>query len=269
MKQIIRAKITELLFTIPLAKNLARKKCIADILTAMIDGRKVQFHELALHMGGRAKVESAERRIQAFFKDFNFDFSEVCKLQSHFLPPGKLTLTVDRSNRNFGKFQNNILMIAAEAGGIGLPLFWKLLDNKSGNSKGEQRIDLLEKLIAVLGKERIGCIVGDREFVGITWFKYLKINDIPFCMRLPKHHLLTLKNGELYDIESLSVREKVRYFHDVLIDGIVCNVMLKKLSDGDFLFLAGSFDAKKSGRIYRKRWSIEVLFQVVSYPKTA
>ena len=84
-------------------------------------------------------------------------------------------------------------MIAAEAGGIGLPLFWKLLDNKSGNSKGEQRIDLLEKLIAVLGKERIGCIVGDREFVGITWFKYLKINDIPFCMRLPKHHLLTLK----------------------------------------------------------------------------
>ena len=105
MKQIIRAKITELLFTIPLAKNLARKKCIADILTAMIESRKVQFHELALHMGGRAKVESAERRIQAFLKILTLIFPKFVSCNHIFYLRGKLTLTVDRATGISGNFR--------------------------------------------------------------------------------------------------------------------------------------------------------------------
>lgn len=152
-------------------------------------------------------------------------------------------------------------MIVASFDGLGIPLYWQLLDNKSGNSCYKNRIEILEKVIFVIGKERIAGIVGDREFIGASWFKYLKINNIPFCMRLPKHHLLTLKNGSIYHIECLLKQQKERYFHEALVDGIVCNVMLKKLSNNDFLFLAGQFKAKKLGEVYRKRWAIEVLFQ--------
>ncbi|NBB28901.1 hypothetical protein GVN22_11310 [Cellulophaga sp. BC115SP] len=94
-------------------------------------------------------------------------------------------------------------MIVASFDRLGIPLYWQLLDNKSGNSCYKNRIEILEKVISVIGKERIAGIVGDREFIGASWFKYLKINSIPFCMRSPKHHLLTLKYGSIYHIECL------------------------------------------------------------------
>lgn len=46
-----------------------------------------------------------------------------------------------------------------------------------------------------------------------------------------------------------------------MVDGVSCNVMLKKLADGDFLFLAGNLPAKQLANAYRHRWCIEVLFQ--------
>jgi hypothetical protein len=58
-------------------------------------------------------------------------------------------------------------MIAANWGGVGIPLYyWHLLDNKSGNSAAQDRCDLLEKVIRILGVERIRAIIGDREFMG-------------------------------------------------------------------------------------------------------
>ncbi len=42
------------------------------------------------------------------------------------------------------------------------------------------------------------------------------------------------------------------YFHNALVDGIVCNIMLKKLSNNDFLLVAGQFKAKKLGKVYQK-----------------
>jgi hypothetical protein len=62
-------------------------------------------------------------------------------------------------------------------------------------------------VIFVIGKERIAGIVGDREFIGASWFKYLKIHNIPFCMRL-LNIILTLKNGSIYHIECLLKQQK-------------------------------------------------------------
>jgi hypothetical protein len=261
MKRIIKDKVTELLDTIPLAKNLARKKFIASFVLGLVDSRKVQFSEVALHLESKAKFESIERNIQSFFKEFAFDYEQVCLLLVMFLPRGKLSLSIDRTEWNFGKYQCNILMIVAKNGSIGIPLYWELLDNNSGNSNCAARCNLLSKLIKVIGKERIGIIIGDREFIGLEWAKYLKINKIQFCMRLPKSHLITLKNDETYSISELLATKQERYFQDCLVDGVWCNVLLKKLPSDDFLFLMGTLPAKQLGGFYRRRWCIEVLFQ--------
>ncbi len=261
MKKIIKDKVIKLLGKIPLAKNLARKKFISSFLLGLIDSKKVQFKEIALHIESEAKPESIERSIQSFFKDYDFDYERVCLLLVLFLPKGKLSLSIDRTEWDFGHYQCNILMIVAQNGSIGIPLYWALLDNNSGNSSCTDRCNLLAKLIKVIGKERIGLIVGDREFVGLLWIKYLKMNEIKFCMRLPKSHLITLNNGEVYSIAALLVNQSERYFQDCMVDGIWCNVMLKKLSDDDFLFLMGNLPAKQLGGFYRRRWCIEVLFQ--------
>lgn len=261
MKRIISDEVTKLLYKIPLAKNLARKKFISSFLMGILDSRKIQFEEVALHMASTAKVESVERNIQSFFKEYEFDYQQVCVLLVMFLKRGKVSLSIDRTEWDFGSYQCNILMIVAKSDSIGIPLYWDLLDNKSGNSNCENRINLLGKLIEVLGKERIEVIVGDREFIGLSWIKYLKDNQIPYCMRVPKGHLITLKNGDCYSIDELLKTTSARYFQDCMVDGVWGNSYLQRLPNDDYLFLIGSFSAKSLGRIYRKRWCIETLFQ--------
>lgn len=261
MKGIIKAQVINILNIVPLAMNVARKKFISSFLLGLLDSRKVQFKEIALHIESDAKLESIERNIQSFFKDFIFDYDKVCLLLLMFLPKGKLDLSIDRTEWDFGKYQCNILMIIAKYGAVGIPLRWKLLDNKPGNSNWFDRCQLLERLISVIGKERINIIIGDREFIGIDWIKYLKINEIDYCMRVPKSHLVTLRDGNIFSVEELLVSKGERYFHDCMVDGVWGNSMIKILPKGDFLFLIGSLPAKELGRTYRKRWSIEVLFQ--------
>lgn len=138
-----------------------------------------------------------------------------------------------------------------------MPLRWKLLDNKSGNSNWFERCELLDKLINIIGKERINVIIGDREFIGLEWIKYLKINNIDYCMRVPKSHLITLNNGSIFSIKELLLSKSERYFHDCMVDGVWGNTMLKTLPKGEYLFLIRSLPPKKLGSIYRRRWSIE------------
>jgi hypothetical protein len=73
----------------------------------------------------RRQKSSIERRIQRFFKFFVFDFQKVCLLLLSFLPLGKLVLSIDRAAWNFGKYSCNIniLMIAVNWGGVGIPLY--------------------------------------------------------------------------------------------------------------------------------------------------
>ncbi len=161
---------------------------------------------------------------------------------------------------DFGLYQCNILMMVAKSESMGIPLYWELLDNKSGNSSSKDRIALLAKVIKILGKERIVVVV-DREFIGIKWINYLKSNNIPFFMRVPKGHLISLKNGDCYSIEQLLKTSGARYFQDTIVDGVYCNTMLKRLDKNDYLFLIGSFPAKQLGGFYRRRWCIETMFQ--------
>ena len=70
MKNIINSKIKNLFSQIPLAKNLARQTFISEFTLGVIKSRNVQFKEVGLHFTTDSKVASTERRIQAFFKDF-------------------------------------------------------------------------------------------------------------------------------------------------------------------------------------------------------
>ena len=261
MKNIIKYKVIEILDKSPFIKNLARKKFFVDFLAGMISTRKVQFQEIALHMDSEAKTESTERRIQAFFQGYDFDYAQACALLALFLPKGKISLSIDRTEWDFGKYQCNILMIVAKNGPSAIPLYWELLDNKSGNSSSEDRVCLLGKLISALGAKRVGLVAGDREFVGITWIKHLKTNGINFCMRVPKNHFITLKNGSVFGIPELLPNFAPRYYCGCMVDGVVCNAMIKKLPGDDYLFLIGNLPPKEMGAAYRSRWCIEVLFQ--------
>lgn len=178
-----------------------------------------------------------------------------------FIPRGRVTLCLDRTEWKFGQCEVNVLMLTARCGEVAVPLFWELLDNKSGNSAVTDRVSLLDKAINLLGIERIGLLVADREFVGANWVRHLKKGQIPFCLRLPKTHPVRVRNGEVWFIEELLLAKSERFYEQVLVDGQWLNVHLKRLKDNEFLYLVGTFAAKQLGVLYRQRWSIEALFQ--------
>ena len=153
-------------------------------------------------------------------------------------------------------------MLVVGCGDFQIPLYWELLDNNSGNSSTQDRKDLLELCLLVLDKDRIGYIVGDREFIGHSWVKYLKDRKILFVMRLPKHHLITRPDGKVAKIEELDLSlDKALILRDCIVDGVVAHVWVKRLETGDFLFLLGTVNAEFMGQLYRKRWTIETVFQ--------
>ena len=84
---------------------------------------------------------------------------------------GKLRLCLDRTEWDFGQCQVNILLVTVGQGAFHVPLYWELLDNRSGNSNAADHIALLRVCVQVLGKDRIGRVLGDHESVGHAWFK--------------------------------------------------------------------------------------------------
>ncbi|MGI4871555.1 MAG: transposase [Janthinobacterium lividum] len=105
-------------------------------------------------------------------------------------------------------------------------------------------------------------MLGDREFVGQQWVKWLKDTGLNFVMRLPRHHLLTLPNGQQRAIAELGLAQgQVRRFAHCQVDGVWGQVWVKALADNDFLFLFATAGLGWLDQLYAKRWTIEQCFQ--------
>lgn len=242
-----------------IVKNLARKKFIGRFVAGLIKSRNVQFCQVAQHLNDEVQTASNEVRIQDFFREVNLNYQSVALLLLSLLPnKQKLRLCIDRTEWDFGVHRVNILIVVVSSGEITVPLYWEMLDNNSGNSSCQQRNDLLGLCIDLIGPERIGLVIGDREFVGHRWLKYLKDKGIRFVMRLPKHHKIHRLDARIQTIEQLNlVVDRPLVLHDCLVD----NVWVMLLANGDYLFLLGTVGAKFTGQLYRKRWCIEACFQ--------
>jgi hypothetical protein len=263
MKQSLKGEITSILHSAPIVDNLARKTFVALFITALIQTRKVQFNELATVLNDDAKIASNQNRIEDFFRDVTLNFQALAQLMVTLLPKKtKLRLTIDRTEWDFGKCQVNILMVLIGYSDLQLPLYWELLDNKSGNSSSQDRIDLLEKCFTIVDKKRVGLVVGDREFVGNKWIKYLKDHELNFVMRFPKHHSFTTSTGETFLLTDLKLSPGTsRIFSNCLVDGCWGNAWVKRLDEHEYLYVFGNVKAEFLAQLYRKRWCIETFFQ--------
>ncbi|CAN5738311.1 hypothetical protein BH24BAC1_BH24BAC1_28180 [soil metagenome] len=178
MKTSFNDKIKEFFGKVKIVKNLARQKVFSFVL-GLIKSRKVQFCEVAQHLNQQTQGICNEVRIQDFFRQAALNYEQVALLLCLFLNrKQKVRLCIDRTEWDFGKCQVNILMVLACQGAVQVPLYWELLDNRSGNSSTQERKALLGKCSRLLGKGRIGIVIADREFVGHAWLKYMKDNGI-------------------------------------------------------------------------------------------
>jgi len=241
----------------------SRQEFLCSMLEGIIKSRSVIFSEIADKIESASKVESIERRIQAFFKEVSLDYSQLMYFFLSFIHHEQLTLSIDRTEWDFGKTQINILCVVVSIGKMAVPLYFEMLDNNSGNSNYADRIQLFKKIIKVIGKERIAIVIMDREFIGYKWLIWLKQEHISFCVRVPKHHKITLNDGRTIKAEELVEKGKKVYLKDVFVNLVRVNVSISIDANGDLLYLIGTPKPNKLRQIYRKRWTIEVFFQAL------
>ena len=266
MKDFLMPKVVKLLSNFAFISHLSRQQCCLSIILAMIQTRRVQFHELGLVLNDEAKADSNTDRIQRFFAEAEFDESELAFLLSLFLTLGKVDICIDRTAWDFGKLKINLLVLSACCGGIGLPLYIDFLDNNSGNSNTEERMLIFDKLLELLGKERIGSLCADREFIGRDWFNYLLKGKITFFIRVPKSYLFTTVDGQTMKAEQLLGQRKQCKLDGVMVLDIVgLSVCIKRTRDktgaDDLLVVLTNTFAYEAIRSYKRRWSIEAMFQ--------
>lgn len=268
MLKFVISSVSEYLQYVEIVSNLSRQKMLVQTLIAMVKSRSVVLSELAFHLNDRVKTSSNETRLQDFFREVVFDYEATAKFLYSFLQTQKgekIRLSIDRTEWDFGEQQTNILMVIATKGSYTVPLYWEMLDNKSGNSNTENRIDVIQKCIDLIGAQNIGLLVGDREFIGHKWLKYLKDKKIPFCFRIPKSHLIESEDGQIYKADVLwqsrkNTVTKIEFKH-CLIDGVWGSARISADAKGDLLFLFGSLKPYFLDQLYAKRWTIETLFQ--------
>jgi hypothetical protein len=170
--------------------NKARIFCLSQILHALFQVRTVNLTQIAEAFQTSAKETSVYRRIQRFFKEFSFDKTFIIILVSKlFLLGEKCVLIMDRTNWKWGKSHINILTLSVEHFGIGIPIFWTVL-NSGGSSGAEDRMTLMRKVIKILGVENIEVLLADREFIGEPWFRFLIEEKIPFIIRVKQNFLV-------------------------------------------------------------------------------
>jgi hypothetical protein len=263
VKQGLIAKITTLLRRVQLVPHLSRQKFVSQFIIALLKSRNVQFCEVAQHLNEAVKVASNETRIQDFFREVDLNYLVLAQLLLGLLPAtGKLRLCLDRTEWDFGQCQVNILLVTVGRGTFQVPLYWELLDNRSGNSAAADRIALLKTCVQVLGKDRIGLVVGDREFVGHVWLNWLRENKLPFLMRLPKHHHVTFASGRRQAVTNLGLQiGQHRHFLHCQVAGVWGQVLVKALEGNEFLFLFAAPGLRNLAGLYASRWTIEQCFQ--------
>lgn len=257
------AKLTQAIRKFSIIKHLKRQMFLTELVGAMIKSRSVLFSELADKIDRAALPSSIERRIQDFFQKVDFDYVQLLSLLICFVPHDKVVLSIDRTEWDRGSQQYNVLCVIASVGKMGVPLYFELLDNNSGNSNSQDRIRLLKRIIQVLGAERIDYLVMDREFIGHQWLRWLKSQGIRFCVRVPRHHAILFADGERTFAHALLCSEGITYAQDVVVDQVVVNLYVGRDRDGELLYLVGNLPAKELRAAYRKRWSIETFFQAL------
>lgn len=187
MKQISELQETLTYF---LNWNKARLVCLIQILQALFLVRTVNLTQVAEAFQGPAKDQSSYRRIQRFFKDFSFDMSFIAILACKLFTWGEpCMLMLDRTQWKWGKSHINILMLSIEHLGIGIPVFWTVLDT-GGNSSTRDRVKVLKKIIKAIGKNKIRVLLADREFIGEAWFRFLIEEGIPFVIRVKQNFMV-------------------------------------------------------------------------------
>lgn len=260
------SKLTSVLSDDLAGWHKARLKFMARFVGSLLKLTTVNFSDLALALKPGVQASSNYRRIQRFMADFTFDFDAFGQLLLRLLPQKSgFTVSMDRTNWQFGETEINVLMIGICRGKVCFPVVWKLL-GKAGNSNTDERIALTKRFLALVDPRDIHTFVADREFIGERWLGYLIGEKVPFSIRIRKNTNVGPEETPAWKLFSgLKVDQK-----RILPGGrksvlghslyVVGTKYIGREGEPEHLILVCPKRPHQALRQYRRRWGIETLF---------
>lgn len=249
-----------------LSKSRLETLCL--LVVGMVSARTVNLGHIACERPGTAQTASTYRRLQRFFQHARLDPDWTLPLVAGLVGPARhWTLVLDRTQWSIGKREVNYLVLAVVTRRFRVPLIWTLLP-RGGNSSTEVRIALIERYLAHFPASTIGKLLGDREFIGAEWLKFLNDHNIPFAIRLREDlRVVTADGCELTLFARLRGTTRTRTFRARLwADGgsgaepnPEFNFAVKRLA-GEWLIVVSNIPPRAALAAYRKRWAIECMF---------
>ena len=245
--------------------NAARQDFMSHYMIGIIQSRSVHSTNIAAHMNTSVKIDSDVRRIERFLESYQLDYETVALLIAFCLPKGKVKISMDRTEWQFGKNWCNILAVTVNCGSVGIPIWIDVLDKNRGISNTNERIKTLQKVMDLIGVKRIRAFYADREFIGQDWIDYLLNKQLIFFIRLRNNCWFNL-DGQAVQICKIASEElttkKQLLFDNIGIYKTFLSVAISRTKDGlDFIAILTNSQAKNAIKNYRRRWTIEVLFQ--------
>lgn len=241
-----------------------RLDCLGHMVRALFVVKTINLTQIAIAFQSNAKAESSYRRVRRFLSGFTFDLSLIVALILRLFPQidENIILIMDRTNWKWGTTPINILTISIAYRGIGIPLFWVVLDLE-GNSCTKERIELLQRVIDRLGVDRIKIFLADREFVGTKWFRFLIDQKIPFAIRIKQNSKIEIMGGETLHAGRLSRRLKQKKIinYEVTLWGHTLDISIeKKKGAKEQMIVVSNKEWEDPLGLYRRRWEIETMF---------
>ncbi|MEM6699880.1 MAG: IS4 family transposase [Bacteroidota bacterium] len=241
--------------------NAARREFMTLYVAGMIQSRSVHSKDVASFMDSGVKIDSDIRRIERFYEGYIIDYKLFAMLLCLCIPQGRVNLCMDRTEWKFGDTWHNILAITVQFGSTSIPIWVEILDKSRGASNFEERKAALQMVFQLLGKKRIRAFFADREFIGPEWMDFLLLNHIHFFIRLRNNQYFEY-HGKKRQICKMLNGKSQRLFDDIGIYDTRLSLGIFKAENGkDMVAILTNTTAKRSRKMYRKRWSIEVFFQ--------
>ena len=252
-----------------LGLHKSRADCFAAFIITAVEAKSILLGEVAKRLPGTARGKSKFHRLQDFFREVRLDFNAVSRMIMGFIDKVSkqpLVLSLDRTGwRIRGGHEYNLLVLSVCLGDMGLPILWCDL-RRLGNSAARKRQRLVQRFLRLFGRNRMQCIIGDREFVGENWFAWLTKERIPFLMRLRQNNYIANVGGKGTKAEHLFHHLR---FGEILDLGVrrafktKMGICATRTRAGELLILGyhEGLDGQTALAMYRQRWNIETGFE--------
>ncbi|WP_407569906.1 IS4 family transposase [Deinococcus altitudinis] len=230
------------------------------MILALIQREDVRLTKLAAQLPGRALQSSKVKQLHRFFKNIRLSEDVLARFVLSFAhPTERLWLVIDRTNWRLGKTEINILLVAVILNGQALPLMWTLLPH-GGSSSSAVRNALLERVLLVLPAKRIAGLLGDREFIGKKWFKFLNKAKVAPCIRLKTNTKVGgIPVWALF--KGIPTGEVRWWYRPLMVYGVPLRVCAVRDVHGHLLYVATLEHGRNALERYSRRWTIESLFK--------